>query len=393
MNIKNIYLFYAIFLTISPSTYTIQNRGETLAAHKKQLENQLKNLNKKDRDTILRDFDQEMKSYTNDELANDNYIGQAKATIIVNYGKTKAELEARKYIKDQKAINDFAEQWNRDIRDKLFNNEPIDDIFDKKLEKAAHKHFTSSQFHRQHAYYNGTPPVQPKPSAPPVEINNYQYQKLNQPNHVYYVTSQQEKDRITKARNELDPIITFLARANISISNVSKFSAFFYESINKNPSIPITPPSPHVQNAFIKIFDNELDWLSIKLSQEISPSFLEKAIQVTRESLHVEIKKLTPQTAQRFQQILIGLEDTIRNNAGISCPICTETYKEHDKFGSVEKIILKSINPRELCQHALCKTCAKDTSIHNCPECRKSIDQQDLRQKLVTLDNPANWRP
>ncbi len=373
--------FFTFFvLTTSISSAPQKNRTDTIKTYERQLENQLQGISKTDRDKIIRDFNQELLGYTHEELANSATINTIKASIIGTYIKTKAEQEARKYKPNKEDIEQFSWTYYGMIITALENNEPLSPIFEY-LPKIAENKFkpkTSSPI-----------PAQPKPSAPPAEVF-YPHNQHDPRLLAVYYASEADKRRITEGNNQLNSITPQLLNKGISNRNTSRFGVFFLQSVLQNPAFSAVTPEAHTQNAFIELFNHELNFLKNKLSQEIPPHIIKKAVEATRTSLIPTIKQLTPNSAERFQHIISTLEDTIIANAGVSCSICTETYKENDYFGVVDKLVLQSTG--KPC-HSICKTCAKNGHLSSCPECRKPIDQHDLRQKMSQPDSPANWRP
>lgn len=373
-----------------------------IAAHHRNLENKLKPLEEADRKIILRDFDQAMPSYTNDNLANNDFINQVSATIIAGYAKTKAESQARKLNPKAHAqqIQQFAEEQEMIVIAKLQNNESLSGVLDKNLVAAAQSRFGTQQkqAQQQQPSYWSMPvpvPVQPAPSAPAVHsysstgTNNHKYS-----HSVYRVSSDKDKKRIAEGEKELEQITAMLRTTQMSNRTITRFCKYFLESIQENNEVPVIPPLAHTQNALVTLFNKELKHAKKKLSYEIRPSStLDRAVEATRATEIPKITRFTAQTAADFQAVIHLLEDTILKNADdIECPICTETYKQNDTFGSVEKITLKSSSSGDTC-HSICKGCAKQQPLNNCPLCRRNIDQQDLRQKISQPDSPANWRP
>jgi len=395
-------MLFTLTLITAP-IHALKGFGKTRDAmindHRNTLIKRLEPLEEKDRAAIVLSFDQEISSsYGNSELTNNNNLELMPATIISQYGKTKAELEARKYTTDRQKIQQFADEWYALIISKLCNNEPLDNVFDRDLTRAAQQQFGKQPAPQQHTYHYQPAPIQPKPSAPVINQHPTQPQvhtfpaRVNTPvgiQPLYYAHSESDKAKITRVQKEWSMIILpALSKANLSQCNQKRLEGFFYKSIVEQKSS--LSPQEHVQNAFLSLFEVELHSVKMKLSLELDKYKLENSITATRESLYPFIRTFTPQSADKFQQMIATLEDTVVENAGIACSICTETYKEDDKFGSVEKVTLRSPYSGNPC-HSVCKTCAGQ--IHACPICRGQIDPEDIKKQVNKADNPANWRP
>jgi hypothetical protein len=402
MNKKNLIILCGFFAAIASfsESYALKTRSELIEEHCSRLEQSLQDLDKKHREAIVRDFRKELdSSYKNTAISQlADQIEMVGLTVISTYVHTKAELKARKLCSDPQVIQDFANGVYAQCLDSLAENKSISHLLGKPLEKAAMKQCGVSpsdkiyqQMKIQESHY--AQPYQPQLCAPvmpaPVHYNGQQRQAL------YYVHSVGEKQRITQASKEIEAILPVLFKAGMSARNQTRLEGYFYRSVQKNSAIPVVPPLPHLHNAFLALFEYELTSLKVKLVQEINPIVLEKAIEITRKELSVSINKLTRQSTDQFQRILHNLEDTIIKNAGISCSICSLTYKDVDSFGCAEKVTLTSLptslQQRKQC-HTICKACAKNGALNSCPECRNTIDQQDLRAQANQPDNPANWR-